>query len=108
MRLFGYILLIGGFVAINWEMMAARDIIYGACRDLEEQMAQQQFYTRDDVRIAMVNAANATWQRTAPWFVKPGLAMLIGSFLLDRAARQKKVSDDPAKITTVSKQPTTK
>ena len=103
MRLLGYILLIGGFVAINWKMGQAREIIYGACHEQEQRMAQQQSYSHDEVRLAMVNAASTTWDRTAPWFVKPGFVMIIGGFLLDMAARQRRGRDNAAKTMTDSK-----
>jgi hypothetical protein len=89
LRLLGYILLVLGLLSVEWKQFDARRIIYTTTIDQLQQMSQQQSFTQDDVRLAMVNSASTVWDRTAPWFIMPALIMFIGGVLLDIGWRRR-------------------
>jgi hypothetical protein len=100
MRALGFILLIAGFAAMNWETLAARDIIYGAATDQMHRMPQQESYTREDVHLGVVRVAHDVWDRATPTFYFSGVAMLAGGLLAvfapKRQTREKAQQDGAA------------
>lgn len=81
MRILGFTLLIVGFAAMNWKIMQARDIQYGAASDQMQRMSQQESYARKDVMIGMVRVASDVWDHTTLTFYFSGVAMLAGGLL---------------------------
>ena len=88
MRLLGIIILIAGFVAMNWKTLAARDIIYGVALDQMHRLPQQESYAREDVHLAMDRVAHDVWDRATPTFYFSGVAMLVGGLVAAVAPRK--------------------
>jgi hypothetical protein len=87
MRKVGYLLLILGFAVV---MFRALDRITHALSITSDQMAalpQQDSFTREQVQAAMLRVALARRESDA-FAVGPGILMLCGAVLLDRARRK--------------------
>ncbi|HXD01647.1 MAG TPA: hypothetical protein VN048_20085 [Verrucomicrobiae bacterium] len=96
--IFGYVFVFGGLLSVQLKQFDARPVIAESVSERFHQMSEGQSYGPGYVRDAINKAGGEIWEKTAPWFMKPALVMVVGAVLIDIGARRKKSYEQPTGI----------
>ena len=92
MRKLGYVLLIVGFLAVLHLASSRISHALWTARGQREALPQQETYTRQQMEDAITKATLANRQSGVAAIV-PGVLMVCGAILLDRAKTHRKTDD---------------
>jgi len=95
MRKVGYLLLIVGFAAVIVQASGRIKYALWVAREQKEALPQQDSFTRKQVEDTIVKATLAT-RESGIAAVLPGVLMVCGAVLLDRAKTHRKANDKTA------------